>query len=200
MAAENKGERGSSHTHRFVALGDTSLPPGIESAVVGSLVGKGLRIGIACSRFNFGIGTRLLEGARDQALRRGVAGREITVVFVPGAFELPMAVKALADSGTIDAIVCLGAVIRGETSHHELIAHAAASGCAHVQLDTGVPVAFGVLTTEDVSQAEERSGGSLGNAGAQAVDAAIEMARCLEALAKYNPGADSGRSSLGQVR
>jgi 6,7-dimethyl-8-ribityllumazine synthase len=201
MAAKNKGEPDASRAHRFVALSDSSLPQGTERAVIGSLDGKGLRVAIACSRFNFDIGTRLFEGARATALRRGVLESDLSVVFVPGAFELPMAAKALATSGETDAVVCLGAIIRGETSHYDLIATQAAAGCEKVQLETGVPVAFGILTTENTRQALARSGGAQGNLGAQAMDSAIEMARLLEALKHVGPRLkDAGPSSLERAR
>ena len=149
--------------------------------VQGALDGGGLRIGVVVARFNELITSRLLEGARAGLKRHGVA--DVTVVHVPGSFEVPVAAKALAESGGYDAVICLGAVIRGETDHYEHIAGQAARGIVDVSLSTGVPVSFGVLTTDTVEQAMERSGGSKGNAGQNAALVAIEMANLLRTLA-----------------
>ncbi len=151
----------------------------------GSLRGEGLRIAIVCSRFNDLIVERLLAGA-DGALRRhGVQDDDITVVWVPGSFEIPIAAKQLAGSGSYDAVVTLGAVIRGATAHFEHVAGQAAAGVQRAALDTGVPVIFGVLTTDTIEQAIERAGTKLGNKGAEAAVGAIEMATLLKDL----PGA-----------
>lgn len=147
--------------------------------------GRGLRVAVLCSRFNSDITARLLDGARRALARHGVAPGDVQVTWVPGAFELPLAARAWARTGRVDAVVCLGAVIRGETSHYDLVAQSAASGIMRAQLDTGVPVAFGVLTTEDAAQAEARSEGEGGhNAGDEAVGTALEMARLLAALSR----------------
>jgi len=150
----------------------------------GHLRGDGLRVAIACARFNDFITERLLSGARDALLRHGVDETSVTVAWAPGAFELPLVAQRLAQSGDHDAVVCLGAVIRGATGHYEHVAGQCASGLQRVQLDTGIPVVFGVLTTETVEQAVERAGTKLGNKGAEAAVTAIEMADLLRQLPK----------------
>jgi 6,7-dimethyl-8-ribityllumazine synthase len=149
------------------------------------LDGEGLRLGVVCSRFNGRITLRLLDGARRALADCGVRAGDVEEAWVPGAFEIPLAAQALARSGRIDAVVCLGCVIRGETSHYDFVAGECARGICRVGLETGMPVAFGVLTTEDVAQAEARSqepGGH--NVGEDAVRAAVEMARLLTTLHK----------------
>jgi 6,7-dimethyl-8-ribityllumazine synthase len=126
--------------------------------------------------FHRDLGERLLEGARARLAEAGLPDGYLDERWVPGAFELPLAAKVLARTGRYAAIIALGAVIRGETSHYDHICHAAASGLSAVGLEIGVPVAFGVLTTEDRAQAEARAGGAVGNAGADAADAAVVMA------------------------
>jgi 6,7-dimethyl-8-ribityllumazine synthase len=154
----------------------TDAPPPV-------LDGAGLCIGVVCSRFNSRITLRLLEGARRGLEACGVAPADVEEAWVPGAFEIPLAAQALARSRGVDAVVCLGCVIRGETSHYEFVAGECARGIRRVGLETGVPVMFGVLTTEDVAQAEARSEGPGGhNVGEEAVRAAVEMARLLARL------------------
>ncbi|MGH9119243.1 MAG: 6,7-dimethyl-8-ribityllumazine synthase [Acidimicrobiales bacterium] len=149
------------------------------------LDGAGLRLGLVCSRFNSRITLRLLEGARRGLEACGVAPDDVEEAWVPGAFEIPLAAKTLARSGRVDAVVCLGCVIRGETSHYELVAGECARGIRQVAVDTGVPVMFGVLTTEDVAQAEARSEPAGGhNVGDDVVRAAVEMVRLIERLTK----------------
>ena len=148
----------------------------------GRLDAKGLRIALLASRFNETITKSLLEGALSALRRHGLDDASITVAWVPGAFELPMTAKRLADSGEFDAIVCLGAVIRGATTHYDYVCSQAAAGIARVSLDTGVPVIFGVLTTENIEQAIERSGTKAGNKGFDAALAAIEMINLSRAL------------------
>jgi 6,7-dimethyl-8-ribityllumazine synthase len=149
------------------------------------LDGEGFRIGVVCSRFNGRITLRLLEGARRGLDACGVAPDDVEEAWVPGAFEIPLAAQALARSGRVEAVVCLGCVIRGETSHYDFVAGECARGIRRVGLETGVPVMFGVLTTEDVAQAEARSEGPGGhNVGDEAVRAAVEMARLLAGLSK----------------
>jgi 6,7-dimethyl-8-ribityllumazine synthase len=144
------------------------------------LDGRGLRVGIVRARWNSGIVERLTEGARRALADLGVA--EVTEVSVPGSFELPMGARILARSGRVDAVICVGSVIRGETTHYDLVAGEAAAGIQQVQLDTGVPVAFGVLTTEDQAQAMARSEGPGGhNVGEESALVAVEMARLAEA-------------------
>ncbi|MGH9063223.1 MAG: 6,7-dimethyl-8-ribityllumazine synthase [Acidimicrobiales bacterium] len=150
----------------------------------GHLRGDGLRVGIACSRFNRLITDPLLQGAVDALLRHGVDRASVTVVWAPGAFELPLVAERLASSGEVDAVICLGAVIRGATGHYEHVAQQCAAGIQRAQLDTGVPVVFGVLTTDTVDQAIERAGTKAGNKGADAAAAAIEMADLLRQLPK----------------
>jgi 6,7-dimethyl-8-ribityllumazine synthase len=150
----------------------------------GNLRGEGVRVAIACGRFNDLITERLLAGARDGLLRHGVDGASITEAWVPGAFELPLAASRLASSGEYDAVICLGAVIRGATSHYEHVAGQCAAGIARVALDTGVPVVFGVLTTETIEQALERAGTKAGNKGYESAETALEMVDLLRQLPK----------------
>lgn len=150
----------------------------------GAFDARDLRIAVVVSRFNETISKRLLDGAIDSLLRHGANDDNLSVTWVPGAYELPLAADRIASSGTVDAVVCLGAVIRGETAHFEYVAGGAASGIAEVMLRTGVPVTFGVLTTESTEQAEDRAGGKMGNKGAEAALAAVEMANLLAALPK----------------
>ncbi len=152
------------------------------STFEGRLVGTGLRFAIVVSRWNELITSRLLEGARDGLRRHGVAEDAIDVAWVPGSFELPLICKRMAESGRYDAIIALGAVIRGATSHYDHVAGAATSGVAQVGLQTGVPCIFGVVTTENIEQAIERAGTKAGNKGFDAATAAIEMATLLQAL------------------
>lgn len=152
------------------------------STFEGRLVGTGLRFAIVVSRWNELITNRLLEGARDGLRRHGVAEDAIDVAWVPGSFELPLICKQMAESGRYDAIIALGAVIRGATSHYDHVAGAATSGVAQVGLQTGVPCIFGVITTENIEQAIERAGTKAGNKGFDAATAAIEMATLLQSL------------------
>jgi 6,7-dimethyl-8-ribityllumazine synthase len=150
----------------------------------GRLRGDGMRVAVACSRFNDLITERLLAGARDGLLRHGVDEASITVAWAPGAFELPLVARQLAASGEYDAVICLGAVIRGATGHYEHVAGQCAAGIQRAQLDTGVPVIFGVLTTETIEQAIERAGTKAGNKGFEAAETAIEMVDLLRQLPK----------------
>lgn len=144
--------------------------------------GPGLRVGVVVARFNDFVTRPLLTGALETLERHGVADAAITVAWVPGAFELPVIAKAMAQSGRYDAVICLGAVIRGETDHYEMVAGQAASGIAAVGLDTGVPAIFGVLTADNMDQAINRAGGKSGNIGSNAAAAAVETARLLQTL------------------
>jgi 6,7-dimethyl-8-ribityllumazine synthase len=150
----------------------------------GRLNGQGMRIAVACSRFNDFITERLLAGARDGLNRLGVDEGSVTVAWAPGAFELPLVAHQLAASGEFDAVITLGAVIRGATGHYELVAGQCAAGIQRAQLDTGVPVIFGVLSTETVDQAIERAGTKAGNKGFEAAQTAIEMVDLLRQLPK----------------
>ena len=156
----------------------------MTKAFVGSFEGKGLRVAIVVSRFNEPISKRLLEGATDCLGRHGVDEDDIAVAWVPGAFELPAAAGRFATSGEVDAVVTLGAVIRGETPHFDYVAGQAASGIGEVALRTGIPVTFGVLTTDTSEQAWERAGGKAGNKGFEAALAALEMANLFASLPK----------------
>ena len=148
----------------------------------GDLQGQGLRIAIIAARFNELITLRLVEGAQDALARHGVNDEDTLTAWVPGSFELPVAAKALAETGQYDSIVCLGTVIRGETTHYDMVAGNASGGIGRVALETGVPVMFGVLTTENMDQAINRAGGKAGNLGYNAAVGAIEMARLLQAM------------------
>ncbi len=144
--------------------------------------GHGLRIGIVVSRFNVFITERLLEGALDVLKRHHVAEEDIYVVWVPGAFEIPLVAKKLASTRNFDAVICLGAIIRGATPHFEYVASEASKGVAQVMLETEIPVIFGILTTDTIEQAIERAGTKAGNKGAEAALAAIELANLLKKL------------------
>ncbi len=148
----------------------------------GQLVADGLKVGIVASRFNEFITNKLLEGAIDALKRHGVAEDDIAVAWVPGAFEIPMVAKVMAESGKYDAVICVGAVIRGSTSHFEYVAAEVSKGIAHVGLSSGVPTIFGVLTTENIEQAIERAGTKAGNKGFEAAEGAIEMANLLRSM------------------
>ena len=148
----------------------------------GDLNGQGLRVAVVVARFNELVTRPLLNAAIGTLTRYGVVDDDINVVWVPGAFELPVVAKSLAKTSRIDAIVCLGAVIRGETGHYDMVAGNAARGISQVGVDTGVPTIFGVLTTENMDQALNRAGGKAGNMGANAAVAAIETARLVQAI------------------
>ena len=144
----------------------------------------GLRVAVVVSRFNHLISVRLLEGCVDELLARGAARDDVHVAWVPGAFEIPQAARSLAASGRYDAIVTLGVVIRGGTPHFDYVCSAVTDGVREIVRDTGVPVGFGVLTTDDVAQALARAGGEHGNKGAEAALAAVEMAQLARTLGK----------------
>ena len=148
----------------------------------GGMSGEGLRVGIVVATFNEFITSKLLDGAQAALARHGVRDDDVSVASVPGSFELPLVAKKLAESGQHDAVICLGAVIRGETDHYEHVAGEAAKGIANVGLSSGVPVIFGVLTTDTLEQAINRAGGKQGNNGYGAGLAAIEMANLMRAL------------------
>jgi len=150
--------------------------------IEGQLSAKGLKIALAAGRFNDIIVDRLISGAVDYLCRHGLDPKSITIVRLPGAFELPLVCRKLAKSGKYDGIVALGAVIRGATPHFDFVANEAAKGLAHVSLETGVPIGFGLLTTENVEQAVERAGSKAGNKGADAAAAMLETIRVLEQL------------------
>lgn len=149
----------------------------------GSFRGEGLKVAIVVSRFNDLITRRLLEGAVDTLSRHGVKDDEVTVAWVPGAVELPLVAKKLAANGRYRAIITLGAVIRGATSHYDYVCNMVSSGINSATLETGVPIIFGVLTTDTIEQALERAGTKAGNKGAEAALSAIEMANLLSEIA-----------------
>jgi len=148
----------------------------------GNLVGNGLKIGIVSSRWNDFMGSKLLEGAKDCLVRHGIEDENIDVALVPGCFELPLAAQKMVNSGRYDAVVCLGIVIRGATPHFEYVAGEATKGIAQVGLQTGTPVSFGVITSDTLEQAIERSGSKAGNKGVEAALAAIEMVNLLREI------------------
>lgn len=150
--------------------------------VEGALQAKGIRFGIVVSRFNDFINRRLLDGALDGLARHGAEEGMVTVVRVPGSFEIPLMAKKLAGSGKYDAVICLGAVIRGATPHFEYISAEVTKGIAQVALESGVPVSFGILTTDSIEQAIERAGTKSGNKGWDAALAAIEMVNVLKTI------------------
>ncbi|CAC7929797.1 6,7-dimethyl-8-ribityllumazine synthase [Staphylococcus aureus] len=148
----------------------------------GKLIGKDLKVAIVVSRFNDFITGRLLEGAKDTLIRHDVNEDNIDVAFLPGAFEIPLVAKKLASSGNYDAIITLGCVIRGATSHYDYVCNEVAKGVSKVNDQTNVPVIFGILTTESIEQAVERAGTKAGNKGAEAAVSAIEMANLLKSI------------------
>jgi len=150
--------------------------------IEGTLDAKGFRFGLLVSRFNSFICDRLVEGALDTLVRHGADDARITLVKVPGAFELPLVAKKMAQSGNYDALICLGAVIRGGTPHFEYVSSEMTKGIALASLESGLPVAFGVLTTDSIEQAIERAGTKAGNKGAEAAMSAIEMVNLMGAV------------------
>jgi len=149
----------------------------------GVLLGKGLKFGVVVSRFNEFLTRKLLDGTQDALLRHGVDEEDIEVAWVPGAFEIPLVAKKLAETRRFNAIICLGAVVRGGTPHFEYIAAEVTKGIAKVGLDTGLPIIYGVITADTLEQAIERSGAKMGNRGFQAAVEAIEMANLVKSIA-----------------
>ena len=154
-------------------------------AIEGQLNASGMRIAIVAARFNSFVVEHLVGGATDTIVRHGGRGDEITVVRVPGSFEIPLACKKLAETGRFDGIVALGAIIRGSTSHYDLVCGETAKGIANVQMEFGIPVAFGVLTTDTIEQAIERAGTKAGNKGCDAAMAVIEMVSLGREVGKF---------------
>ena len=154
----------------------------MPNIVEGQLSAKGLRFAIIMSRFNDFICSRLADGAMDALVRHGADEKGVSLVKVPGAFEIPFAAKRLSQSGRYDAVICLGAVIRGATPHFEYVAAEVSKGVANVALESSVPITFGVLTTDNLEQAIERAGSKSGNKGYQAAMSAIEMVNLLKEL------------------
>ena len=154
----------------------------MANIIEGKLDASGLKVGIAISRFNSFISERLLEGSIDAMLRHGADEKNLDVVRVPGAFELPLVTKKMVESGKYDAVICLGAVIRGATPHFDYVSAEVSKGIASVSLDAGVPVAFGVLTTDNIEQAVERAGSKSGNKGFEAAVTVIEMVNLFRSM------------------
>jgi 6,7-dimethyl-8-ribityllumazine synthase len=154
----------------------------MPKVIEGKLLAQGLKFGIVLSRFNDFMGQKLLEGTLDALKRHGVLDEDIEIVRVPGAFEIPITVKKMAKSGRYDALIALAVIIRGATPHFDYVAAEATKGIAQVQLETGVPIGFGVITADTIEQAIERSGSKAGNKGWQAAIAAIEMANVLRQI------------------
>lgn len=150
--------------------------------IEGNLIAKDMKFGIVAARFNEFIVNKLVSGAEDALLRHGADGDNITLTWVPGAFEIPFAAKQMALSGKYDAVICVGTVIRGSTSHYDYVCNEVSKGVASIGLETGVPVLFGVLTTENIEQAVERAGTKAGNKGYDSAMAAIEMVDLLRKL------------------
>ena len=151
----------------------------IEGKVVAP---SGMKVGIVAARFNEIIVNKLLGGAVDGLIRHGVDEKNITAAWVPGAFEIPVAAKKMAESGSYDAVICVGAVIRGDTTHYDYVCSEVSKGIANVSLDTGVPVMFGVITTENIEQAIARAGSKAGNKGYDCALGAIEMVNLISAM------------------
>ena len=148
----------------------------------GKLVSRNIRVGIVCARFNEFITSKLLGGAQDALSRHDVLDEDIDVAWVPGAFEIPLAAKKMAESGRYDAVICLGAVIRGNTTHYDYVCNEVSKGIAQVSLSSGIPVMFGVVTTENIEQAVERAGTKAGNKGYDCALGAIEMVNLMREL------------------
>lgn len=152
------------------------------NVIQGNVLGQGMKIALVASRFNEFIVSRLLSGAEDGLVRHGVAEEDIDAYWVPGAFELPLLAQKLTQSGRYDAVICLGAVIRGSTSHYELVCSETAKGIAQASMHSGVPVLFGVITTENIEQAIERAGTKAGNKGFDCALSAIEMVNLIKKI------------------
>lgn len=148
----------------------------------GKLIAEGLKIGIVIARFNEFIGSKLLDGALDGLVRHGVNTKDVDVAWVPGAFEIPVIANRMAQRKKYDAVICLGAVIRGSTSHYDYVCAEVSKGIANASINTGVPIMFGVLTTDTIEQAIERAGTKAGNKGYDCALGAIEMANLMRAL------------------
>lgn len=148
----------------------------------GNLIAKGIKVGIVVGRFNEFIGIKLLSGALDTLRRHGADEADVSVAWVPGAFEIPLTAKKMAKSGKYDAVICLGAVIRGATAHFEYVSAEVSKGIAAVGLDSEIPVIFGVLTVDSIEQAIERAGTKAGNKGSEAAASAIEMVNLLKEI------------------
>ncbi|MBQ8941495.1 MAG: 6,7-dimethyl-8-ribityllumazine synthase [Firmicutes bacterium] len=147
--------------------------------IEGKLIGKGMKFGVVAARFNDFITSKLLEGAMDALIRHGAESDDVSVAWVPGSFEIPLAAQKMAASGKYDAVICLGAVIKGSTDHYDYVCAEVSKGVAQVGLNSGIPVLFGVLTTDNIEQAIERAGTKAGNKGYDVAVSAIEMVNLL---------------------
>jgi len=156
----------------------------MSRVIEGKLIAENLKFGIVVSRFNEFFTTKLLDGAKDALIRHGANIDDIEIMWVPGSFEIPLGAKFMAESGKYDAIICLGAVIRGNTPHFEYVSAEVSKGIAHVSLESGVPTIFGVITTDTIEQAIERAGTKAGNKGNDAALSAIEMANLKKSFSK----------------
>ena len=154
----------------------------MSNRIEGSLDGSGLKIGIVAAKFNEFITDKLVEGAEEALSENGVEGSDVTIAYVPGSFEIPVVASKMAHSGDYDAVICLGAVIKGDTDHYEYVAREATRGIAEVALSCGIPVIFGILTTHNMQHALERAGGRKGNTGHSCVITAIETVNVLRAI------------------
>lgn len=154
----------------------------MSNRIEGSLDGSGLKIGIVAAKFNEFITDKLVEGAEEALSENGVEGSDVTIAYVPGSFEIPVVASKMAHSGDYDAVICLGAVIKGDTDHYEYVAGEATRGIAEVALSCGIPVIFGILTTHNMQHALERAGGRKGNTGHSCAITAIETANVLRAI------------------
>ena len=150
----------------------------------GNVIGKGLKVGIVAARFNEFIVNKLIGGAEDALVRHGVDTKDVELAYVPGAFEIPLIASKMAKSGKYDAVICLGAVIRGATSHYDYVCSEVSKGVANVSLNSDIPVMFGVLTTDTIEQAIERAGTKAGNKGFECAEGAIEMVNLIRSIEK----------------
>jgi 6,7-dimethyl-8-ribityllumazine synthase len=169
----------SSNETEFDPQTDSALKPRVGQYLVGSREGRGVRVGLACARFNGGVTTRLIEGALASLAEHGVDRNDVTIAWAPGAFELPLVARGFALGEQVDVVITLGAVIRGETGHYDVVTGECARGVQEVQLATGVPVVFGVLTTNTVEQALDRSLPDETNKGRESAETALEMVNLL---------------------
>ena len=160
--------------------GTLTVPAGCHAVTAPAMAD--MDVAVVASRYNAGVVQKLLDGAIDRLVERGISRDRITIVFVPGAWELPLACRRLAEAGGHQAVVALGCVVRGGTPHFEYVCSEASRGVIQASLDTGLPVSFGLLTTDTMQQAEERAGGAHGNKGVEAADAAVDMAQLMRAL------------------
>ncbi|MBQ1328378.1 MAG: 6,7-dimethyl-8-ribityllumazine synthase [Eubacterium sp.] len=150
--------------------------------IEGNVVAEGMRVAIVAARFNEFVVSKLIGGAEDGLIRHGVREDDITLCWVPGAFEIPLVAKKLAKSGNYDAVICLGCVIRGETSHYDYVCNEVSKGIAQIELESGIPVMFGILTTDNIEQAVQRAGTKAGNKGFDCATGAIEMVNLMRQL------------------